>query len=65
MAVNIEVNLNKIDTRDIAQIERQLKQLGDDISDDYWEPTEGNAKHALRGLLAFAKAAPHGIWEGD
>jgi len=39
--------------------------LKDDETEDYWEPTEGNAKKALYGLLAFAQLRPDGIWEGD
>ena len=39
--------------------------LGDDVSRDYWEPTEGNAKRALEMLLKFAKANPLGVWSGD
>ena len=32
---------------------------------DYWHATEGNAKRALYGLLAFAKMRPDGVWDGD
>jgi hypothetical protein len=39
--------------------------LGDDVDDDYWKPTEGNAKRALFHLLALAKMRPDGIWDGD
>jgi len=49
----------------IPVIKKAIEQLGDDISDDYWEPTEGNAKKALYGLLAFAQLRPDGIWDGD
>ena len=42
-----------------------IDALGDDTSDDYWEPTEGNAKRALHGLLTMAKMRPDGIWNGD
>ena len=40
-------------------------KLGDDISDDYWEATEGNAKKALLQLIALAEMRPDGIWDGD
>lgn len=40
-------------------------QLGDDVDDDYWKPTEGNAKRALLGLAALAEMRPDGIWDGD
>ena len=39
--------------------------LGNDVSADYWEATEGNAKRSILGLIALAELAPHGIWEGD
>ena len=39
--------------------------LGDDVDDDYWKPTEGNAKRALYGLLAMAQMRPDGVWGGD
>jgi hypothetical protein len=29
------------------------------------QPTEGNAREALMDLLALARMAPHGIWDGD
>jgi hypothetical protein len=39
--------------------------LDDDLSENYWEPTEGNAKKALLQLIALAKMRPDGVWEGD
>jgi hypothetical protein len=47
----------------IPRLEAAIAQLGDDVVDDYWQPTEGNAKQALKGLLVFAKAFPEGIWD--
>lgn len=49
----------------IPLLENTISKLGDDISDDYWEPTEGNAKRALTQLVALAKMRPDGIWAGD
>ena len=40
-------------------------KLGDDVHDDYWQPTEGNAKRALFRLIALAQLRPDGVWEGD
>ena len=37
----------------------------DDVDEDYWKATEGNAKRALHGLLAFAQMRPDGVWKGD
>jgi hypothetical protein len=42
-----------------------IGKLADDVSDDYWEPTEGNAKRALSQLFALALLRPDGIWAGD
>ena len=42
-----------------------IDTLKDDATNDYWEATEGNAKKALYGLLAFAQMRPDGIWDGD
>ena len=39
--------------------------LADDVDDDYWKPTEGNAKLALLQLVALARMRPDGVWQGD
>lgn len=49
----------------IPILEKAIAKLGDDVDPDYWKATEGNAKVALIGLLAFAKKRPDGIWECD
>ena len=49
----------------IPHLERVISRLGDYVHEDYWKPTEGNAKCALSQLLALAKMRPDGIWEGD
>lgn len=49
----------------ISILEDAIEQLNTDTTDDYWEPTEGNARKALEGLLELAKAAPSAIWDGD
>lgn len=49
----------------IPIIKAAMAQLGDDVDGDYWKSTEGNAKRALAGLLAFAQMRPDGIWDGD
>lgn len=40
-----------------------INSLGDDVSADYWESTEGNAKVALKDLLVMAEMGKDGIWE--
>lgn len=49
----------------IPVLQAGMGQLKDDVDPDYWKPTEGNAKRALAGLLAFAQMRPDGIWNGD
>jgi hypothetical protein len=49
----------------IPILENVISQLGDEIDDDYWKATEGNAKRALIHLLTMAKMRPDGIWDGD
>ena len=49
----------------IPVLEDAASKLADDVSDDYWEATEGNAKRALLQLAAMARLRPDGIWDGD
>ena len=49
----------------IPVLKAAMEKLADDVDSDYWESTEGNAKRALAGLLAFAQMRPDGVWEGD
>ncbi len=46
-------------------LDRAIARLKDDVTDDYWEATEGNAKRALIQLRALATMRPDGIWGGD
>lgn len=43
--------------------------LDDDVTEDYWEATEGNAKCALLGLYTIGELAldvdPDAVWDGD
>lgn len=49
----------------IPVLEKAIAQLGDDVTDRYWDATEGNAKRALTQLLALARMRPDGVWNGD
>ena len=55
----------KTGAESIPILENAITQLADDVDDDYWEPTEGNAKRALKQLLALAQMRPDGVWRGD
>lgn len=39
-----------------------VDDLQDDITDNYWEPTEGNCREAVKGLLELARLFPDGTW---
>ena len=55
----------KTGAESIPILKSAISKLGDDVNLDYWESTDGNAKKALCGLLAFAQMRPDGIWDGD
>lgn len=42
-----------------------ISKLKEDVDEDYWKATEGNAKMALRHLLILSSMKPNGIWQGD
>jgi hypothetical protein len=46
----------------IPVLSNAINKLGDDVSDDYWAATEGNAKNSLVQLLTLVKMRPDGIW---
>lgn len=49
----------------IPILKAAISKLGNDRSNNYWEPTEGNAKMALENLLTLAELRPDGTWKGD
>lgn len=49
----------------IPVLKKAISELKDDVSSNYWDGTEGNAKKALYGLLALAQMRPDGVWDGD
>lgn len=55
--------MSAIDT--IPLFDKAIAELADDKTDNYWDPTEGNAKSALIQLRALAKMRPDGVWRGD
>lgn len=61
----IRVLYGKTGAETIPLLKSAIAKLGDDIDDNYWQPTEGNAKRALCGLLAMAELRPDGVWDGD
>lgn len=46
-------------------LDAAIAKLGDDVDDDYWKATEGNAKAALLQLRALALLRPDGVWAVD
>lgn len=55
----------KTGAESIPILEKAIAALGDDVSSDYWEATEGNAKKPLRHLREMARMRPDAIWTGD
>lgn len=55
----------KTGAESIPILEKAISLLADNVDINYWKPTEGNAKQALFGLLAFARMRPDGVWSGD
>lgn len=46
-------------------LEAAILNLKDDVDEDYWKATEGNAKRALNNLLTMCKMRPDAIVDGD
>lgn len=55
----------KTGAKSIPILKNAINTLGDDVDNNYWKPTEGNAKQALMQLLALATMRPDGVWAGD
>ena len=47
----------------IPLLKKAIDSLKDDDEEDYWKPTEGNARRALINLLKMAQMRPDGIWK--
>ena len=45
----------------IPELERVISELGDDVSDNYWDATDGNAKKALIQLLTMCRMRPDAV----
>lgn len=46
-------------------LEAAIARLGDDVTGNCWDATEGNARRSLCDLLALARMFPGGVWDGD
>lgn len=49
----------------IPVLKDAIAQLCNDVDEDYWKATEGNAMRPLLQLLALAQLRPDGVWCGD
>ena len=69
MAFEDEEGIRKIygmtGAESILVLEAAAEKLKDNVSSNYWDATEGNAKRAILQLRAMAMMRPDGIWEGD
>ena len=55
----------KTGAQSIPILTNAINNLNDDVSNNYWDATEGNAKRALIQLKTMAEMRPDGIWDGD
>lgn len=46
----------------VGEMKSAICSLGTNRSDDYWEPSEGNAGYALSILLKWAEHYPDATW---
>lgn len=46
----------------IPLVKTGISYLGDDVTENYWDATDGNAKRALYQVLALAQMRPDGVW---
>ena len=58
---NIKDLNNKTAANVIPELKRVIELLGDQTSDNYWKPIDGNAKRALITLLTMAQMRPDAI----
>ncbi len=49
----------------IPILKKAVSKMRGEPDRDYWAATEGNARKALQDLLALARMAPRGVWDGD
>lgn len=52
----------KTATDTVELLKSAVEKLGTDEADDYWPPTDGNARKALVRLVSFAEEHPTGVW---
>lgn len=58
------LQLNGLTAADaIPVLDKAISELEDDVSDNYWEATEGNAKEALVKLRTMAYMRPDAVIE--
>lgn len=63
--LGIRVLYGKTGAQSIPILQKGIAALGDDVDENYWKDTEGNAKAALIQVLALAEMRPDGVWKGD
>jgi hypothetical protein len=64
--VGIRVLYGKTVSETLPLIATAITALGQDVDDDYWKATEGNARAALLDLFALAARVPaDAVWDGD
>jgi len=59
----INIINGKTGAESIKILENAIRQLNNDVSSNYWDATEGNAKRPLMQLKKMAEMKPDGIWQ--
>ena len=59
----INIINGKTGLESIKIFEDAIVQLNDNVSSNYWDVTEGNAKRPLIQLKTMAEMRPDGIWQ--
>lgn len=62
LGFNIRELTGKSGAETIPLLKEAIGKLKDDVSQDYWEETDGNVKKALCQLLAISQMRPDGVW---
>lgn len=61
----IRILYGKTGGESISILNEAIEKLKDDITNDRYQPTDGNVKECLKTMKKMAEELPTGIWDGD
>ena len=59
----LKILAGKTGAETLPILKAAAEKLSDNVSSNYWEPTQGNVKRAILSLAAMAKMRPDGVWQ--